>query len=174
VKASDAKRLTFSQMDGVSARAILGWRYAEPYDFYNPEVSELASDLATFTDPDNHYYAASDEHGVLVAYFCLGREARVPGGEYAADGLDIGGGLHPDLTGSGFGAVAIRAALDFSLEQFAPGIFRATVAEFNKRALHMCEQVGFRPVRRFRRISDGKEFIMLELATRRMVLGLRS
>ena len=154
-------RLTFKPMDETAARAVLAWRYAEPYSFYNPDPAELDRDVATLLAPLNRYYALTDETGALVAYFCYGAEARVAGGDYREDALDVGGGLRPDMTGRGLGSVFIRAALDFARREFAPRALRATVAAFNVRACAACARAGFRPVRSFKRAPDEQEFVIL-------------
>ena len=153
--------LTFKLMDEAAARAVLAWRYEEPYSFYNPDPAELARDLQNLTAPSNHYYALTDEGGALVAYFCFGPDARVPGGDYTDAALDVGGGLRPDLTGRGLGPLYIRAALDFARREFAPPALRVTVAAWNRRACAACVRAGFRPVRRFRRAADDLEFDIL-------------
>ena len=151
----------FSQMDEAKARAILAWHYEEPYSFYNPNPAELEKDLQVLTDPDNQYYALSDENGALVAYYCFGREAQVIDGDYSDEALDIGGGVRPYLTGCGFGSTFMHAGLNFGQDKFAPRTFRITVAAFNHRALRLCEKMGFLAVQRFRREQDGREFIVL-------------
>lgn len=153
--------LILTEMDEKNARAVLGWRYDEPYSFYNPKTADLEKDLQTLTGLDNFYYAMTDETGGLVAYFCFGREAQVAGGDYAADALDIGCGVHPELTGRGFGSNIINAGINFALNKFAPSAFRATVAAFNRRALNLCKRAGFSPVKTFERAEDGREFIIL-------------
>jgi len=77
--------LRLNQMDDTSARAILGWRYEEPYSFYNPNPAEVEKDLEGLINPRNLYFAAIDERDLLVAYYCFGPEARVPGGDYSAE-----------------------------------------------------------------------------------------
>jgi [ribosomal protein S18]-alanine N-acetyltransferase len=154
-------KLSFTEMDETNARKILAWRYAEPYSCYNPNRSDLENDLQILTAPQNLYYAMSDENGVLAAYVCFGQEARVAGGSYTEDALDIGCGARPDLTGRGFGSSVIQAGIGFAQDKFAPRAFRATVAAFNQRALKLCERAGFAIVRTFRRAEDETEFIIL-------------
>jgi ribosomal-protein-alanine N-acetyltransferase len=67
---------------------------------------------------------------------------RVPGGDYAGEALDVGGGVRPGLTGRGRGLSLLEAALGFASERFHPPVFRATVAEWNARALAGGERPG--------------------------------
>lgn len=148
-------------MDEASAQASAGWRYDEPYGLYNPGVDETDEVVQGFLDPANGYYAVSDAQGELVAYCCFGPDARVPGGDYEADALDVGMGTRPDLTGQGCGHALIMAVLDQGQREFEPRAFRATVAAFNTRALRLCERAGLRPVQTFQRASDGRAFTIL-------------
>src|SRR5512137_91556 len=136
----------FEPMTETRARAALSWRYEPPYDFYNHDSTQLEALIRdSFLNPAYHYYSVFDEQDTLIAFRCFGEDARVPGGDYSADALDIGGGLRPDLTGHGLGPQIIRAALDFARAGFYPRAFRATVAEFNLRAQRACEKVGYVP-----------------------------
>lgn len=153
--------LALSEMDETNARSILGWQYDGPYSFYNPNPSELERDLQTLTNPNNLYYAITKGDGILVAYYCFGREAQVTGGDYSDNALDIGCGVRPDLTGRGFGHAVINAGLSFGLYKFAPRAFRAAVAVFNQRALRLCEKTGFSPLQTFRRETDEREFVIM-------------
>lgn len=148
-------------MDEARARAILAWRYDGPYSLYNPNPAEAEKDLQVLTDPANRYYAATDERGALIAYYCFGEDARVAGGDYSDEALDIGGGVRPDLTGRGMGSAIIRAGISFGQRNFSPDAFRATVAAFNLRALRVCEKTGFSPVHTFSRADDKREFVIL-------------
>ncbi len=153
--------LTFLPMSQAHARAMLSWRYAGPYDMYNSDPEHLEENAQGLLDPEYNYYAMTDEQGELVAYCCFGPDAQVPGGDYEAPGLDVGMGLRPDLTGRGFDRTYLSAVLDFGRLAFGPVAFRVTIAEFNKRALHLCEKAGFRPLHTFRRQRDGRAFVVL-------------
>ena len=134
----------FVPMTAVYARVIGAWQYEPPYDFYNADPDSDDDELAdTFLNPTYHYYALLDEGGALVAFRCFGEDARVPGGDYSADALDMGGGLRPDLTGRGLGSQVMRAAMAFARTTFAPRAFRTTVAAWNTRALRACMKVGY-------------------------------
>ena len=110
--------LTLKALDATSARAVLTWQYPPPYDIYNADPADIEADLASLLDPTNHYYSVWNEDELLIGFRNFGPDARVPGGNYSLDALDLGGGLRPDLTGHGLGAAFMRKALgqDFKAE----------------------------------------------------------
>jgi RimJ/RimL family protein N-acetyltransferase len=143
------------------ARAVLEWRYEPPYDLYNidsPEPDEVVRFLA---DPTNRYYAITDVAGGLVGFCCFGEDARVPGGDYALDALDIGLGIRPDLTGRRLGRAFVEAVVDFARAQFGPQMLRVTIAAFNERARRVWGRAGFEQVGSFARPADGQVFVAL-------------
>ena len=146
-------------MDEASARRIQAWHYDGPYALYDIGPSKEA--LQAFLDPQNAYHAIDDGAGGLVAYACFGPDARVRGGDYEADALDVGLGLRPDLTGHGHGLALVEAILDFARGAFAPTAFRLTVAAFNQRALCVYERAGFQAVQTFAHTGNGKLFVVL-------------
>lgn len=153
--------LTFRTMDEASARQIVSWRYDPPYDMYNCDPNALEETVQGFLNPSYHYYSVWDEAGELIGYRCFGEDGRVPGGDYRAAALDMGGGLRPDLRGQGRGARFMEAALTFARRHFAPVAFRATVAACNTRALRVCEQVGYRRIQTFVSTHTGQPFVVL-------------
>ena len=151
----------FERMTEANARAALNWHYDPPYDFYNQDPVQLDVLLQeSYLNPAYHYFSVFDENDSLIAFRCFGEDARVPGGDYSADALDMGGGVRPDLTGHGLGPRIIRAAMDFARAEFSPRAFRATVAEFNLRARRACEKVGYVPVQRFLATHSGVPFVI--------------
>jgi [ribosomal protein S18]-alanine N-acetyltransferase len=148
-------------MDEDSARQIANWHYDPPYDVYNCDPNDVEEYIRLLLNPRYHYYTVWNEAGELIAFRCFGEDAQVPGGDYSAEALDMGGGLRPDLTGKGLGARVIEAAFEFARRNFAPKAFRVTVAVFNKRALRVCEKVGYRPIQTFQSISSGQDFVVL-------------
>jgi RimJ/RimL family protein N-acetyltransferase len=151
----------FATLDKAAASEICGWRYPEPFAQY--DIGEGA--IRTLLDPRNAYFAARDAQGALVGFCCFGPDAQVPGGTYDDSALDVGLGLRPDLSGKGAGRAFTRAVLAFGCDRFAPQSFRVTIASWNTRSLRVHEQLGFRRMGAFRRISDDREFIqMIELA----------
>ncbi len=148
-------------MTEACARAALSWRYEPPYDFYNQDPTKLETLLRnSYLNPAYHYFSVFDGKGSFIAFRCFGEDARVSGGDYTADALDMGGGLRPDLTGHGLGPQIIRAAMDFARAEFSPRAFRATVAEFNLRAQRACEKVGYVLVQRFVATHSGVPFVI--------------
>jgi [ribosomal protein S18]-alanine N-acetyltransferase len=151
----------FEPMTEACARAVLSWRYEPPYDFYNQDLAQLDVLLfKSYLNPAYHYFSVFDEQDSLIAFRCLGEDAQVPGGDYSADALDMGGGLRPDLTGHGLGPQVMRAAMDFARAEFSPKAFRTTVAEFNLRAQRACQKVGYVPVQRFFATHSGVPFVI--------------
>ncbi|MEM8737802.1 MAG: GNAT family protein [Planctomycetota bacterium] len=148
-------------MDLDSAQLALGWAYPPPYAGYNADPSSIEADIKVWTHPGS-YYAVTDRRGELVAYACFGDEARVPGGRYAVDALDFGGGLRPDLTGRGFGISFFRSVLTFADASFAPARYRTTVAEWNLRATRLCSASGFHVTERFTSEVNGWAFAVHE------------
>jgi RimJ/RimL family protein N-acetyltransferase len=143
------------------ARAVTGWRYGAPYSDYDMDCApdELLS---------RNFYSVKGEGGAIVGYCCYGREAQVPGGHAAGaygdpEGLDIGLGLRPDLTGYGWGPVVLEEILRFADRHFAPTRYRLTVAAWNLRAIRAYEKAGFRPVQAFNSPTprDEWEFLLM-------------
>jgi RimJ/RimL family protein N-acetyltransferase len=153
--------LTIHPMDRKHAEAIVKWRYDAPYDLYNSNPDEADHEVRSLIDPANGYYSVCDEHRDLIAYICFGPDARVAGGDYDEDALDVGCGIRPDLTGRGLGPTIIQTALDIGNQNYHPVAFRATIAAFNQRALKASQRVGFVPRRTFYRPSDQRPFVIL-------------
>jgi [ribosomal protein S18]-alanine N-acetyltransferase len=163
--------ITIGPMTEDAARAVLAWRYEDIYAVYNADPHDLHEGLREMLD--GSYYAATDEQGTLVGFFCIGAPAQVPGGHlcglYADDALDIGLGMRPDLTGRGLGREFLTAGLDFPRRRFAPATFRLAVATFNQRAIRLYEKVGFQAVATFVRPTRCSEtvFLLMTLPARR-------
>ena len=155
--------LTFTPMDESAARAILSWQYEPPYDLYNLDPAHAEEIIADFLDPRNAYYAIRDrdDADALVGFCCFGPDARVPGGAYDDDLLDIGLGVRPDLTGLGQGHHYARAVLDLAAHTFKPDGYRVTIAAFNRRARRVWEKLGFQETQRFRGGRDNRPFVVM-------------
>lgn len=153
----------FSPINAENAHIILNWRYEKPYDFYNPDSFHIEENVQEFTNPQNAYYSITNSNNKLVAHCCFGAEARVSGGNYSIEALDIGLGMNPRFTKRGLALRVTDAILDFGHAKFLATLFRVTVAEFNRQALRICKKAGFKEIERFQRKQDGKYFLVLIL-----------
>ena len=152
----------FRLADEPSVWEAVSWRYDPPYDVYNLDA-DTEEAVQVLLDPNTACHTISDDCGDLVGFCTFGSDAQVPGGDYVGEGLDIGLGIRPDLTGRGNGSVYVSAVLDFAMDRFEPTIVRVTVAEFNQRAKRVWEKAGFRETQRFERIPDAMPFVVLAL-----------
>ena len=147
---------SFTPLTQAGAEEIAGWRYPEPFSFY--DWTEDADDLAELLDPSlrgDSYYAAEDESGELIGYFSFRRED--------PQVVKIGLGLRPDRTGLGLGSTFLEAGLAYARSRFQPAEFVLAVATFNTRAMTVYERVGFRPSRVFMHWTNGGEWEFVEM-----------
>jgi RimJ/RimL family protein N-acetyltransferase len=144
----------FKEMTQEEAREIAAWRYDPPYDFYG--LAKEPEDLDEILDPEKRKdYFSATSGGELVGYFCFGAEARVPGGDYSAEAVDVGLGMRPDITGKGLGREFLESGLAFAETRFSPASFRLSVADFNARAITVYERAGFEKTGRFIQNTNG-------------------
>ncbi len=122
-------------------RAFTRWRYTPPYDVYNIDSTPEES-VEYFLAPDVRCHALFDDR-VLAGFCTFGHDARVPGGDYSADGLDIGLGVKPELTGRGLGIRFVAAVVQYAIATFDPPMLRVTIARGNIRALRVWKRAGF-------------------------------
>jgi ribosomal-protein-alanine N-acetyltransferase len=156
------KLLDFAQMDESSVRAIVNWRYRFPFDFYNIDSSiPLADLLQIYLDPVYQFHRIHDEDSRLVGFCSFGQDGQVPGGDYSSPALDIGLGMHPDLTGQGRGGDFFAAILQFATEKYEPATIRVNVADFNIRATRVYANAGFTPWHHFLDERNGVPFTSL-------------
>ena len=123
-------------------RQLIGWRYEPPYDVYNIVTTDIDGEVRWFLLPENAYHAILQD-GDLIGFCCYGADARVPGGDYRAEALDVGLGLRPDLTGQGLGSQILEAVLSAGKQAFAPLRFRATIVAWNRRSIRTFEKLVF-------------------------------
>jgi ribosomal-protein-alanine N-acetyltransferase len=142
-------------MAQADAEAVAGWRYPEPFSFYDWTADE--DDLAELLDPDRRgeaYFAVEDDEGELVGYFSFKPDGRT---------LVIGLGLRPDLTGRGLGGAFVAAGLDYGRERFVPERFSLAVATFNERAIKVYERSGFVRARVYMHRTNGADWEFVEM-----------
>lgn len=155
VRLRSTPRLRLVPMTREHAVDVCTWRYPPPYDCY--DMTDADPDVLASSEGGYHAVLAG---GRLIGFRCFGAEGRVPGWEYDDSALDTGGGLRPELVGSGLGRAVVAAGLAHGRALLAPAAFRVTVAAFNGRALHTVESLGFRRVDSFV-APTGRRYLVL-------------
>ena len=122
-------KLTIREASDGTHRALAGWRYPPPYDFYDGDVDPVLN--------PERFFEARDEDGDLVGFYYF---------EPMPPDLDYGLGLRPELTGRGLGLDFFLAGLAFARERYRPRRVLLHVAAFNERARRVYERAGFRVV----------------------------
>lgn len=107
------------------------------------------ADPDVLAHPASGFFALLDA-GEFIGFRSFGQDGQVPGWDYDNSALDTGGGLRPDLTGTGLGRQAIQTGLDFGRSQFRPPAFRVTIAAFNQRAQRVVQALDFQQAGSFR------------------------
>lgn len=144
-------------------REFVTWRYEPPYEDY--KISQPVDEAVEyFLRPSTNCHVIMSD-GELAAFITFGSDARVPGGDYSAPGLDIGMGLKPSLTGRGHGRLYVDAVVQFARDSFDVEPLRVTIAAHNQRAIRVWSNLGFTETRRFHspeKILGGDTFVILE------------
>ncbi|MEO0455650.1 MAG: GNAT family N-acetyltransferase [Cyanobacteria bacterium P01_A01_bin.114] len=143
------------------ALAILSWKYASPYDYYNFDPDTFQEDLCYLLDSRNAFFAILNRHRELEGYCSFGTDGQVPGGNYSAEALDIGMGIRPDLVGQGFGRRYAQAVSKYGATQYGGQQLRVTIAGFNQRAQRVWAQLGFERVETFVKIGSEAVFVVM-------------
>ncbi|MFT3861141.1 GNAT family N-acetyltransferase [Micropruina sp.] len=141
---------------GVAREIADNWKYPPPYDFY--DMTADPEDYAEFVMPESW-------HKVCLQVRVDGQLFGFLSGRFLADGrgLEIGLGMHPNLTGKGLGRAFMEANLAW-LREDSPGTpIRLNVAAFNARAIRTYEGVGFCRVRTFTQATNGGTFDFIEM-----------
>lgn len=137
------------------AEEIAGWKYPEPYNFYDMTADE--EDLELFINPEKrspHTYTAYKD-GELIGFLTLDLK-NLPI-------IDIGLGMHPDEAGKGRGERFVKSCLSFATKTYQAGAFTLSVATFNKRAIAVYERVGFKAKETFMQATNGGHYEFLSM-----------
>lgn len=158
----EVEALAFRPATAADVREFSAWRYEPPYDCYDLEPT--GANLRYMLRPEVNCHTAVSDDGI-VAYCTFGSDARVPGGDYSAQALDIGLAVRPDLTGRGLGGRIVEAVVGFARERFTPSTLRVTIAKRNQRAIKVWRAAGFAEVSTFTTevtILDSNRWLILE------------
>lgn len=131
-------QLRLTSLTSADAEQISGWRYDPPYDIYNVPLE----DSARMTDPAQRFSAIRDKDE-LIAYVCLGGEARVKGLRARSGTEDLGFGLRPDLIGQGLSRQILPWLLQALGDQIAGHRLRVVILDWNVRSLAAYRRAGF-------------------------------
>ena len=153
--------ISYRPVDKTSAREFLQWQYDAPYDIYNCPPEHIDKFIEYNIDPENNVYAMFDGNDDLIGYCSYGMDARVGGGDYSEEALDIGLMIKPELTGQGLGATFAEEVIKNGIGKYAPKKLRVTIAAFNKRAIRVWETNGFQKTQIFKRSRDERKFVIL-------------
>ena len=152
--------LTYRPSDEESVREFLQWTYDHPFEIYNYEPEHFEEDLVYHLDPSNNIYSIyrNDE---LIGYCSFGQDARVSGGAYSEQALDIGLMIKPELTGQRMGSDFVKDVIQFAAREFQAQKLRVTILETNLRAQRVWEKNSFLKTGSFHRESDQLPFVIL-------------
>ncbi|MBX0357950.1 GNAT family N-acetyltransferase [Halobacillus sp. Nhm2S1] len=137
------------------AEEIAGWKYPDPYNFYDMTADE--EDLELFVNPEKrspHTYSAH-VNGELIGFMTLDLSHHPT--------IDIGLGMHPDEAGKGKGESFVNSCLSFAAERCQAAAFTLSVATFNKRAIAVYERVGFIKKQTFMQATNGGHYEFLSM-----------
>jgi len=138
IKSDDFSQLNAIRMEEEDCKCICKWMYEVPYHIYNwPSWEELVHQQREFADPQirqHQYYAVKTKNQQLVAYFQL-----FP----LHNTIRLAIFVHPSLLNNGVGKQACLLAIKQAKLDFCLPYIDLEVATWNKRAIHVYEQVGF-------------------------------
>lgn len=163
---SEAWQLLLQPLTAEHVAEILTWHYEPPYDLYDMSIGPadaivLSEAMDYFLQPEYHFQAMIRQPvGELAAFCSFGEDGQVSGGDYSAEAVDIGMGVHPQYTGRGLGVMFAGAAIGYALRTFKPPRLRVTIAEFNRRAQKVWQRHGFVPVQRFEARYGKRPFLI--------------
>ena len=162
--------LLFRPLVKKDALAILKWHYLPPYDYYNFNASTTQEDLCYLLDRKNAFFAFLNLQGQLEGYCSFGSDGQVRGGCYSTEALDIGMGIRPDLVGQRRGKLYAQAVVGYGLDRYAVQKLRVTIAQFNKRAQRVWQQLGFEQVEQFVKEGTQEEFVIMTRAVSSLIM----
>lgn len=162
-KSQHLMQLTLSSMNENDAREYIAWRYDAPYDIYNVVMddNELRDYVAFCVDPSNRMFAIRDSRAEMVGFCVYGADARINGGDYRQDALDIGMGIRPDHTGRGLGGTFAGTVIQHALLTYRPNGLRVTILDYNTRAKRVWQRLGFEQTQVFASLNDGSACVVL-------------
>ncbi|WLR42353.1 GNAT family protein [Bacillus carboniphilus] len=145
------KQITQEQAEHIAYQ----WHYDGIYSFYDMEADK--EDLEEFLDSEmrGYFIFAVTKDNELVGFFSFYKDD--------PDAIDIGLGMRPDLTGSGWGYSFLTSGIKFAREKYQTSKITLSVATFNERAINVYRKFGFIEVERFMQDTNGSSYEFLKM-----------
>ncbi len=124
------------------------WKYKGKYSFYDTTADK--EDLAEFLDPKtwDRTFAVLNKENDLIGFYSYTFQDEI---------MWIGFGLKPDLTGQGLGTEFVKSGIEYGIEHFdyQKEHIMLAVAEFNKRAIKLYKNLGFKTTEKYDQPTNG-------------------
>jgi len=124
------------------------WKYKGKYSFYDTTADK--EDLAEFLDPKtwDRTFAVLNKENDLIGFYSYTFQDEI---------MWIGFGLKPDLTGQGLGKEFVKSGIEYGIEHFdyQKEHIMLAVAEFNKRAIKLYKNLGFKTTEKYDQPTNG-------------------
>lgn len=131
------------------------WHYNDEYSFYNMDADkEDLEEFLTTETRGNSTFAVTNDNS-LIGFFTVNK--------IDDKSVDIGLGMHPDLTGKGEGGEFLKAGLAFIQNEYQPEKITLAVATFNLRAINVYRKIGFTDLSTFMQYTNGSTFEFLKM-----------
>jgi ribosomal-protein-alanine N-acetyltransferase len=147
--------MKWKRMPQEDAEVIATWKYPYPYSFYDMTADE--EDYEEFIHHETrseHTYSVYDDEK-LIGFFTIAPIDSLT--------VDLGLGLHPDLTGKGYGQRFLEEVIEFAKCYYSAEKFTLSVAAFNKRAIEVYRRGGFRKIKMFMQPTNGSEYEFVKM-----------
>ncbi|MGR3762998.1 GNAT family N-acetyltransferase [Rossellomorea sp. NS-SX7] len=138
---------------------FITWTYEGVYSFYDNNIQEKKIDGFLQSVDTDHLYSVIDHQDRLIGnceFFNVGDSPEVV--------MAVGVQMKPSLTGNGAGLTFIQAIIEQGREQIGYNHLELAVVDFNKRAIKVYENAGFRRKGEFENVIRGENyrFIIME------------
>lgn len=133
-------KFTLKPMNEEEARMISEWHYEDSYSFYdfNNDLEDAREFLDFTNRPVNKYFSVINEAGELAGFYEFKQKD---------NGIEIGLGMRPNLTGRGLGLSFLESGIEFIKEKFSPNLITLQVLSSNRRAQIVYERAGSKATR---------------------------
>lgn len=154
----DGCALSIDELTEAGAYAVCKWKYEGDYAIYNLSNWQTAKFLRHgITDSrrrKKEFRALLDEEGYFIGYFRLFREE--------TDSILLNIGLEPSHCGRGYGKKALKLIEQYVAKEYPGKKIRASVRDFNRRAVRCFLASGFETTgRALRETSSGTDIFLL-------------